>query len=111
MGPYRVLCRGFCAHLSGEPDGQEGRLQSVPGPERSEPRHQRQQFFLTADLCRISQAPVPAAQRLSGAKGYPQLRGAQRKDDGRQPVVLSHRSSGDNPEKVDHREPDDDGCL
>lgn len=103
MGPDRVLWRGFPAYLSGEPDGQEGRLQPVPGPECPEPRDQRQRDLLAADVRRLAEAAVPAAQRLSGAKGHPQLQRTQRKGDGREQILLSHRSAGNDPQEVDHR--------
>ena len=111
MGPGRVLWRRFRAYLSGEPVGQEGRLQPVPGPGRPEPRHQRQCDLLAADLCRLAEVAFPAPQRLSGAEGHPRLRRAQRKVDDREQVVLSHRSAGNAPQEVDHREPGDDGRV
>ena len=111
MGPGRVLWRGFPAYLSGESVVQEGRLQPFPGSRYSEPRHQRQCDLLTTDLRRIAKAAVPAAQRFSRAQGYPRLRRAERTVYGREQIVLSHRSAGNNPQEVDHRKPGDDGCL
>ena len=89
--------------MSGEPVGQEGRLQAVRSLERADSRHERQRDLLTADLRRLAEAAVPAAQRLSRAEGHPQLRRTQRKANGLEQVVFSHRSTGNNPQEVDHR--------
>jgi len=58
------------------------------------------------------EAPVSAAQRLSpSARSWRAYGVAQRQDDEREPVVLSHRSAGDPPQEVDHRERADDGRV
>ena len=85
VGAPRVLRRRLRADLSGEPVGQEGRLQALRRPGDPEPRRQRQPDVLAADVRRIAEAAVPAAQRLSRAEGHAQLRGPQREDDDCEP--------------------------
>ena len=111
MGPGRVLRVGLCSDLSREPDGQEGRLQTLRKPGHPEPRGQRQHDLLAADVRRLTEVAVSAAQRLPRAEGHPQLRGTQRNVCDGEQVVLSHRSAGSDPQEVDHRESDNDGCL
>src|SRR5439155_6429241 len=111
MGATRVLRRGCRADVSGQPVSQEGRLQAVRRAGHPESSCQRQPDLLAADVRRIPEAPVSAAQRLSRAKGHARLRGAQREDDECEPVVLSHRSTGHHPQEVDHRERADDGRV
>jgi len=111
MGPHRILRRGLRSDLSGKPVVQEGRLQALRSPGYPEPRRQCQHDVLAADLRRLPEAAVPAAQRFSGAEGHPQLRGSQRNVCDCEQVVLSRRSAGSDPQEVDHREPGDDGCL
>ena len=111
MGPHRILRRGLRSDLSGKPVVQEGRLQALRSPGYPEPRRQRQHDVLAANVRRLAEAAVPAPQRLSGAEGHPQLRGTQRNVCDGEQVVLSHRSAGSDPQEVDHRESDNDGCL
>jgi hypothetical protein len=68
--------------MSGKPDGQEGRLQPIPGAKRPKPWHQYQQLFLAADLRWISEAALPATQRFSWAKSNSELWRTERKNDG-----------------------------
>ena len=111
MGPGRVLRVGLCSDLSGKPVVQEGRLQTLRRPGHPEPRGQRQHDLLAADVRRLTEVAVSAAQRLPRAEGHPRLRRTQRNVYDREQVIFSHRSAGNNPQEVDHREPGDDSCL
>jgi hypothetical protein len=102
-GPPGILWRGFRSGVSVEPLGQEGRLRAIPGPQRPDPRDQRQPSLLTADVCRFTQTAVPAPQRLSRADGDPAVRPAVAQPDVCPTRVLPHRSAGDHPLPVAHR--------
>src|SRR6266404_2088632 len=58
-----------------------------------------------------AKAAVSTPQRLSRAQGHPRLRSPQREVDDREPIVLSHRSTGNYPKEMDHRERADDGRV
>jgi len=74
--------------VSGEPVGQEGRLQAVRSAGDPQPRHQYKLDLLAADIRRIAEAAVPAAQRLPRSEGHAQLRGLQRENDARDQVIF-----------------------
>ena len=111
MGVPRVLCGGLCSDVSCEPHGQEGRLQTVRGPRRSNSRRWRGQSVLAADLRRIPEPAVPAAERFCRAEGHPGVRNPQREDHDCAQDVLSDRPARGDPQEVGPREPRDDGRV